>query len=50
MSAREFSSWRQKTLIGASLTLVTPTGQYDPTRLINWGSNRWGFKPELGLS
>jgi hypothetical protein len=50
MSAKEFSSWRQKTLIGASLTVVTPTGQYYPNRLINWGSNRWAFKPELGLS
>jgi hypothetical protein len=50
MSAREFSSWRQKTLIGASLTVVTPTGQYDPTRLINWGANRWAFKPEVGWS
>jgi hypothetical protein len=50
MTPEEFRSWRQKTLIGASLTMVTPTGQYDPTRLINWGSNRWGFKPEVGLS
>jgi hypothetical protein len=50
MSPKEFGSWRQKTLIGASLTMVTPTGQYYPTRLINWGSNRWAFKPELGLS
>lgn len=50
MSPKEFSSWRQKTLIGTSLTVVTPTGQYDPTRLINWGSNRWAFKPEIGLS
>jgi hypothetical protein len=29
---------------------VAPTGQYDGTRLINWGNNRWGFKPELGYS
>jgi len=50
MSTKEFLSWRQKTLIGASLTVVTPTGQYYPTRLINWGSNRWAFKPELGFS
>jgi Putative MetA-pathway of phenol degradation len=50
MSAKEFGSWRQKTLIGASLTVVAPTGQYYATRLINEGSNRWAFKPELGLS
>ena len=24
--------------------------QYDPTKLINWGINRWAFKPELGYS
>ena len=50
MTPEEFRSWRQKTLVGASLTIVTPTGQYYPTRLINWGANRWAFKPELGLS
>jgi hypothetical protein len=50
MSPQEFRSWRQKTLIGASLTVVAPTGQYDPTRLINQSSNRWAFKPEVGFS
>lgn len=24
--------------------------QYDPTKLISWGINRWAFKPELGYS
>lgn len=47
--ARE-RKWRQKTLLGASLKVVAPTGQYDPTKLINLGSNRWTFKPELGFS
>jgi hypothetical protein len=50
MPIEEFRSWRQKTLIGASLTVVAPTGQYDPAKLINEGSNRWAFKPEIGLS
>lgn len=50
MSVREFTKWRQKTLLGASLTMVAPTGQYDPTRLINQSANRWAFKPELGFS
>ncbi|HTT20130.1 MAG TPA: transporter [Candidatus Sulfotelmatobacter sp.] len=50
MQPGEFLKWRQTVLLGASLTVVAPTGQYDPTRLINWGSNRWGFKPEIGYS
>ncbi len=50
MTLGEIRTWQQKTLIGASLKVVAPTGQYDPTKLINLGSNRWSFKPELGLS
>lgn len=50
MDVQDFRKWRQKTIIGASLRLVTPTGQYDPTKLINYGANRWGFKPEVGVS
>jgi len=42
--------WRQKTLLGLSLKVIAPTGQYDPTKLVNLGSNRWTFKPELGFS
>jgi hypothetical protein len=50
MPVNEFTRWRQKTVIGASVTVVAPTGQYDPARLINHGSNRWALKPELGFS
>jgi hypothetical protein len=50
MPAREFVKWQQKVLLGASLKVVAPTGQYDATRLINWGANRWGFKPDFGYS
>ncbi|MGC2767546.1 MAG: transporter [Candidatus Acidiferrum sp.] len=46
----DFHTWRQKMLIGTSLKIVAPTGQYDPTKLINWGTNRWAFKPEIGYS
>ena len=50
MNLQEFSRWKQKMVIGASLTVQTPTGQYDSARLINIGEHRWAFKPELGFS
>jgi Putative MetA-pathway of phenol degradation len=50
MPAKEFATWRQKLLVGASLKVVAPTGQYDPTKLVTPGANRWAFKPEIGLS
>ena len=50
MKPQQFVKWRQGVLLGASLKIVMPTGQYDPTRLINWGNNRWAFKPEFGYS
>jgi len=50
MPPQQFAKWKQKTLLGVSLLVVAPTGQYDPTKLINWGINRWGFKPEFGYS
>jgi hypothetical protein len=50
MTAKEFSSWHQKTILGVSIKVTAPTGQYDPTELITPGTNRWALKPELGLS
>ena len=50
MNVQEFRNWSQKTLLGVSLKFLPLTGQYDPTKLINLGNNRWAFKPELGYS
>jgi hypothetical protein len=50
MEPRDFIKWHQKVLLGTSLKIMAPTGQYDPTKLIGWGTNRWSFKPEFGYS
>lgn len=50
LNPREFAVRKPSTTLGASLTVVAPTGQYDPAKLVNIGSNRWSFKPEVGLS
>jgi hypothetical protein len=50
MQPKDFAKWKQKRLLGLSLRMVAPTGQYSGKKLVNWGSNRWAFKPELGYS
>ncbi|HVO99776.1 MAG TPA: transporter [Bryobacteraceae bacterium] len=50
MSRKEFATFHEKTIVGASLTMTVPSGQYDPNKLLNIGTNRWGFKPEIGLT
>jgi hypothetical protein len=50
LERQQFAAYRQGIILGASLQVVAPLGQYDPSRLINIGSNRWSFRPEMGLS
>jgi len=40
---------KPETIIGASLMVQAPTGEYDPDRLLNAGTNRWAVKPAVGL-
>lgn len=49
LSPAEFAARTPVTTLGASLTVITPSGEYKPDKLINLGSNRWAFRPELGL-
>jgi hypothetical protein len=50
MDLKGFAAYRQKTNLGLSLAAALPLGEYDPTKLINLGSNRFSLKPEIGLS
>ena len=45
-----FKDYKQDLVVGASLTVTAPTGQYDPERLVNIGANRWSFRGEVGAS
>jgi hypothetical protein len=38
-----------RTIVGASLLIQAPTGQYESDRLINIGTNRWSVKPAIGM-
>lgn len=46
----EFAGYEQKSVVGLRFDLVVPTGQYDSSKLINLGSNRWAFHSEVGFS
>jgi len=50
LAPKAFRSYEQGTIVGASLVISVPIGQYNNTRIVNLGANRWGFKPELGIS
>jgi hypothetical protein len=50
LAMKEFAGYRQDLIVGASLQVGLPNGQYDADRLINIGSHRWFVKPELGVS
>lgn len=50
LSLQQFRDYRQDTIVGVSMLVTAPTGQYDSHRLINLGTNRWSFRPEIGAS
>jgi Putative MetA-pathway of phenol degradation len=50
LSPAEFARRTPETTVGASLLVTIPTGQYDPAKLINIGTNRWAFRPQIGIS
>jgi hypothetical protein len=50
LTPEEFKKRHAKTVIGISLLMTAPLGQYDPRLLVNIGTNRWSFRPQIGFS
>jgi hypothetical protein len=50
MTRQEFAKRERHATLGTSLVVNVPLGEYDGSKLVNLGTNRWSFKPELGLS
>jgi hypothetical protein len=50
LDRKSFSQYQQKAIFGVSLVTSVPTGRYYNDKQINIGTNRWGFKPEIGIS
>jgi hypothetical protein len=50
MSPQDFAELRRnpRPILGASLRVVAPTGEYESDRVINVGANRWAARAELG--
>ena len=50
LTLEEFAGYEQDLIIGATLEVAPPLGQYDSDKLLNLGTNRWSIRPEIGLS
>lgn len=50
LALAEFIKAPKKTIVGVSLNIVVPTGQFYSDKLVNLGTHRWSFRPEVALS
>lgn len=50
LSPAEFERYKPTTTVGVSLNVTAPTGLYRADKILNLGSDRWSFRPEIGLS
>ncbi len=53
LQAKEYAAYRAatdvETIVGAGLSIQLPTGDYMKDKLINLGTNRYTFRPQIGL-
>jgi hypothetical protein len=50
LAVTQLEQYKPTTIVGASLTITAPTGSYDANKILNLGSDRWSFKPEIAVS
>jgi hypothetical protein len=50
MGIEDIARYREDLIIGVGLRVTAPLGAYDEDKLLNPGSNRWMFRPEVGIS
>jgi hypothetical protein len=50
MTLKEFAAYRASTIVGVSFGVGVPVGEYDSSKVINIGTHRWSFRPEVGIS
>lgn len=50
LKVADFDNYKPETIIGMSFSVAAPTGQYNSNKVLNLGSNRWVFRPEIALS
>lgn len=49
-TSQDAGAYRQDLIAGATVQVITPFGEYHPSKLINLGSNRWTVRGALGVS
>lgn len=50
LSVQEFKSYQPEKIIGLTLKVTPPLGDYDSDKLINLSTNRWTIEPGIGIS
>jgi hypothetical protein len=50
LSSEEFEKYKPTTVVGVSVNVTAPTGLYRADKILNLGSDRWSFRPEIAVS